>query len=1271
MSIEVTGTQGYDYQYLQTIYLTLLMWGRDGISLIVEKKDGEDAELQFSFEGNTVTIEVQVKSEQGNLEMDSLAKWVGHFPDRKESGNLLERIENDNLRSALFITRSRCSDSTQTFLSPIGTIEEHSNSPLQGQLADTFLNALSKAFEEKGQTPLKKRRDDFCKNQALRLSRNKGGLREIAQRILIWERADMISIQNEVIRLLKLQHISEQVAPTVVSEMEKAVRMARDIRGDVIPLVREILYNYAGNRAFSRPVHVPREDINHLNRDLEEKSVLLLTGISFCGKSHLAEWIAEQFRAEQGYTYAKETQLDSAYRYLMVASSESRICFLEDPFGHTNLSPDATNTWSRLHDLTTKLAPHRKLIVTSRKDLIQALSGSSSIEAWSFGECQWRDLTVSDAKYSINVWSAYSSTKHLPDDVGEIVVEGMRMNNSAVLQPGQIRHLAFSEQTKLKDRSFEELASLARVDAYQLGQTFLNRKPPEQISLMILVLGNRLGIGMAEQDFLSQLQFVFDELGVSEGMGQAEAFCEELERAGYIQFVNGRWMFSHPTYYEAAMHVVENQQKFGQRRLLVILSHLFRSESVFVMLNAIRSLERIYEAYSMKDIRSEIRKIAIQSLTNPYPTMRDEALVLLASRIKDLPPKEIQVIMSYIKSYHFSDQRIEWHDGIPRLTDYTQYTLWQRMMERKNEDISRELFLDIAHRLQSPDEAFKVIPEEAWHFARGLDVHELDAEVKLPVLKQLLTYKEAFIREAAAFNLVHEYGENRRHLDLVLSDPHPFVVLQGIQGCFQGWSRWSLKERDWVLKNLQEVLMVKVNCLAAHEFMIQFSQKPHRFRLDWEVITSEERADLHRLWGKLLPIFLEHVPNEFLEIDEAYLFETTSKEASVFTEDQVVQITEAWVEWVERTISHKRPSDYGMGYLDFLLAHTNTSITYREKLAIRLLSHQNSYIVSMSLAEYVNYWPSLHHQEQTQVIMVLQSGRSDVRWLKAIALTREEISREICLLLLGEADALTLPLAITELISKTDSQLIRDCIEVFDAERGELYNLVGTSREYIWPSMALEILRYPDHPAFANALSYALRRVISTSANKSFKECVLQACINICKCGPKNVVRMMVEIIFKWTVRVNGADSRELWEILYQNLDEKETEEITANLADVIEAISTNYELPSELIGVHAYSLLLNQYLTSDKIIWFLDQNNDLIETDGIVSFLDLIFTQSPPRVHLSYLIVKSLFKDREDDGVQEFLSKVEIQRKELIRTASNKDGDKYYYKEPLEGWLE
>ncbi|AJE54294.1 hypothetical protein [Paenibacillus polymyxa] len=71
----------------------------------------------------------------------------------------------------------------------------------------------------------------------------------------------------------------------------------------------------------------------------------------------------------------------------------------------------------------------------------------------------------------------------------------------------------------------------------------------------------------------------------------------------------------------------------------------------------------------------------------------------------------------------------------------------------------------------------------------------------------------------------------------------------------------------------------------------------------------EERDEFHRLWGTLFPVFLEHVPDEFFEIDEAYLFEMTSKAGPLLTEDQAVRITEAWVEIVEEHFRYREIED--------------------------------------------------------------------------------------------------------------------------------------------------------------------------------------------------------------------------------------------------------------------------------------------------------------------------------------------------------------------------
>ncbi|WP_238651789.1 hypothetical protein [Paenibacillus piscarius] len=1268
MSIEQTGPQGYEYQYLLTIYLALLMWKHERLELIVEQKDGEDAELHFIESKKTITIEAQVKSEQGNLGISNLTKWISHFPNQKDTGNLLHRIQNDSQRFALFITKSRCSDDTQTFQIPMGNIYNHVRTPLQGKRTDLFLETYSKLNEERKSTPLKQLRDTYCKVQAQQLKENKSILYALSRRILIWEQTDSLKIKDEVVRLLKLDHhIPMHKAHTSIIELDMAVREARDERKDVIPLMRSILNRNAGDRAFSRPVDVLREGTNLLHNDLELNHVLLLTGISFCGKSHLAESIAEELRAKQGFTFQKDNQLDSAYRFLTIGSSESRICFLEDPFGHTKLNSDALNTWTRLYALIGELAPHRKLIVTSRKDLLQQLSGSHLTKSWDLGNAKWRDLTVNDSFFAIQVWSEYSKLKQLPPSVYERVEVGMAVQPSGILQPGQIRHLALSDRNLLIDKNFAELSSIARVDSVQLGQSFQNRLPSELILLNVMVLGTTIGFGIVERDLDLLLHLIHTELKVSEGLQLAHAFCEELEQAGYIVFSKDRWMFSHPTYYEAAMYVAEQQGRFGQQRLLIILQQMLNNGNADIMLACMRNFGRIYESYHNDNFRDEIRRMAIHQLKSPFPNMRDEALILLTERVEELPAGEVNEVMKYIEGYRFMNNRLEWNGGIPKLKESSGFTNWPSM--RDTEDITEKEFHAIAKRLCSLEEASKISAEEAWGVVRVMNQYTLEARRKFPLLKQLLNYKEAFIREAAAYKLLHEYGDNLEYIDRVFSDPHPFVVLQGIQGSFQGWCNWTSEVRERILTNLQKVFMSKVNCVAAHDFMTNCIFKPEKFYLNYENLPLKKREEVIRLWGTLLPLFLEHVPDEFLEINEAYLFESASKAASSFTEDQVVRITEAWTKWMERSITHWRPSDYGMGFLDFLLKNTKKSTNYRGKLVVRLLSHPDSYVVSMSIAEYVNYWPKLHTEEQSHVITLLQSDRSDVRWFKAIALTREKVPSVLSNLLLGDLAALSLPLDLMGMIRLIDPSLLSDAIEVFNPEHRETCNLVGSSYGYQWPSIILELLNRPEHPAFPSALSYALRWVISTSASKEFKDTVIQACSVYLNNNREIAITLMTDHLLHWTVRINGADSRSLWELLYEHLNEAELIEVADRLAEVIECISLNGDTPAELLGDRIYSYLLEHYLSSDQNIWKLEVSHTFAR-EGIFAYLDSLLEKEPPRVYLSYEILQSRIHHSSDEKVTSLLHKIEVLRKQLISIAFVKK-ENVEHVAPLEGWIE
>ena len=85
---------------------------------MVEKKGSEDATIieQDDSSEHKRTVEVQMKSENSELDMMKLIEWLLHFQTRSSNNNLLHRLVNERNNFALFITNARCSDSTSTLV---------------------------------------------------------------------------------------------------------------------------------------------------------------------------------------------------------------------------------------------------------------------------------------------------------------------------------------------------------------------------------------------------------------------------------------------------------------------------------------------------------------------------------------------------------------------------------------------------------------------------------------------------------------------------------------------------------------------------------------------------------------------------------------------------------------------------------------------------------------------------------------------------------------------------------------------------------------------------------------------------------------------------------------------------------------------------------------------------------------------------------------------------------------------------------------------------
>ena len=109
MDISVIGPEKFAFQDMACIDLALCYRPFGTFSLVPEPKGGEDASLTWAA-APARTLEVQVKGAKGTAGITELTDYFAHYPGRKVSGSLLERLLDDDARHALFILTARCND---------------------------------------------------------------------------------------------------------------------------------------------------------------------------------------------------------------------------------------------------------------------------------------------------------------------------------------------------------------------------------------------------------------------------------------------------------------------------------------------------------------------------------------------------------------------------------------------------------------------------------------------------------------------------------------------------------------------------------------------------------------------------------------------------------------------------------------------------------------------------------------------------------------------------------------------------------------------------------------------------------------------------------------------------------------------------------------------------------------------------------------------------------------------------------------------------------
>ncbi len=997
--------------------------------------------------------------------------------------------------------------------------------------------------------------------------------------------------------------------------------------------------------------YVSREEEKDLWAILIDQKILLLTGISFCGKSQLAKRLSEKL-VDQGYRYMNRNDISEADRFLR-NTTENRVFVLEDPFGHDSISENPTNL-RRVEELVRNLPATNKLIITSRLEIIKSINHAQILQYCNIEGHQWIDLTNKKASFLSTTWSTLVERSDIPEGV-QSAISGYLLKNpeDGLLQVGQLKHLSKISPSDLIGKTTEQLLYLAKADSRKLSAEIINRGSKAATLFAALGLTATTNIPLQFEDLAyilidSDLYASFQKKGKSpfkrksptndgdpefpkyeDDTSLPQIYMEELvflQKRGFVDIVNKSILFTHPTYWEAARHTLLGLNIIQLDSITFLITKSLSCLSPTTTLNCARQFKFFYHNGLSQEFKDVFKKIAFQGAKQSiFPGVRDICLSFLSSILDDLPQSKAEKVIQMIsKNLSLSD--IFWHGDIPFIAeDSSNFLNFLDEEETKNID-------GILEKLNE-GEGELLSPRQIWDVLNTL--HSWPVSKKFPInssgMHQILNSDEAFIRGKVAFitmrhNIIHEEAVVRA----ILNDSHPYVVFEGIKGAIYGYGNYSSEDRNILKPHILDALKNSTITIRASDLITTFGIDYGSESIDWTLFDEEQKKAIWKLWAEIFPVFFDNAPKEF-EIYNTGRFGTTLNEAQKFlSSDESLLIGWAFYRWIDKCLHlGKVPDTYEFGVIQFLLEAIIPKL--RLELFTKIITHQDSRFASYSISWCMGYWDELSDQEKKVISDLLTSDRVDLRWLKAVCLVQNKIPVDIQLLLFGKE---LFAEEYSRIIDQIDEELLKDCLSVYCGHPQPFWYLgFHHSHQSIWIHIIKNIL-ITCHPV---GFEICVRELVSTGVNGFTPDWDdgLSIWETICSKSKNNV--LLAKQLILSTAETNCAleSARKLWNSLIRHYPKENFDTLLSMVVDAIESIQQHD--PQDIIkifGKNFLNKLLNKLTTDMYIFQFINsvtQDRPTSETaQSFVASIESLASTMPIKLSFTFDKIKEFVARQE-----------------------------------------
>ncbi len=1148
MDVSISGVKGYEFQYRITLYLALQFLTQiEDLEVIVEPQKGEDILFKFKNKLQKYVIEVQVKREKGLLDEEKLLKWACHFEPHSHNECLLSRLTNSE-SSALFITKSRCTEITSKFRINADNFISYTKENFDDEIRTSFCDTLKKS-NFYANTKLGVSRNKFVNSLSSTLKDDKV-FNKTFNKIKIIEEFNENLLDYEIQRRLNVHFsIPQSKVQEVFLLLIESIKTARNTGNDLMPDLLSILSKFKTNSVKVSKNYIERDiEINLIDK-IEKEDVLLLTGISFCGKSEIAKKIAAEF-TKKGYSYLITSDLLTAESFYFSSSvSDDKILVLEDPFGHIERLPNSFEISTKLERLVNNLGSNHKLIVTSQKQILDEIYDGEELK-------KWIDLTIINQEEAVEFWIKISKIKKIDALVVEKIKATISLNkNEKTLQIGQMEYLSRLDGGEILQKKTNELDTIARYNSKEIArEIIINNKKAGKVLSMLSICGDALSpinikdfayivsdedekysLNSDKLSFLSKKTVFNFKYNVKYKLSKKElGILEYLEERGFIMRRGKTLLFTHPNYFEAGRYIFSSSLETNQLKYLK--SHLkaiacYNSDISYF---ASKEIVFIFKSTSHSVVKNKLVKIAFKGLNSIFPSTKDNCLIFLISNFEYLDSEQQGEVINWIASTNIDDYDLAWHMNIVPYVAYSSSSFGKNLL--------------IANELTANDILAKIVAKgnvstkDVWSFL--LYIYYSNESLSAEVFETLLLYKESFIREKSSSIFFRKINDNFNEnvIKKAFEDEHPLVVFKSLRGVFEVWAKLNRKQKLILFPFLKKALERKDVSIRASNLMTTIGTDYGHESIQWKNIPSKKHKEIWELWYELYLIFQKNVP-ESLDTHTPRFTGTMDDAMKFLEKKEYIEILNCWYDRIDRKIIKGiMPDDHEFSLALNLMEATKDDYDARKILFEKLIDYNDTSFLVSSLKWLISSWDFLSDNEKDKITKLVNSDREDLRWIKAVTITSYKVPKELQKAIFNDIEFLQK--GSEYIIQNIDSSLLLDSLCVYFGEPQPLWWLALQHRNYdIWGEIVKEVIFKRHSVGFEKCIEKFLFDGVNGFSSDDQEE-NFKLWENVCQKSEDLNVETSSLIYATSSCTCNIASAKKLWDILISNYKIKGIEDL-------------------------------------------------------------------------------------------------------------------------------